>query len=99
MAVYVDWVFDTVPNKNWKYKKACHLLADRTGELIVFAVKELGLKASYMQNRDSGSMLKRHFDLTESKRKLAIKKGAIQMTRKIMHDFIQRHSFVEEEDK
>lgn len=71
MAVYVDQLM----NWGWRYGKSCHLIADSIPELITFA-KLIGMQECWFQPKSSP-----HFDLTESKRKLAIKKGAIELDR------------------
>ncbi len=77
MAVYVDMML----NHGWKLRgrviESCHLLADTKNELLEFAESKLELKPGWVQN---GSLL--HFDLTESKRTLAIKQGAVELDRK-----------------
>jgi hypothetical protein len=57
---------------NWS-----HLTADTTKELLDFAEK-LGLRASWFQN--PGHIWKEHFDVTDSKRALAIEFGAREIT-------------------
>lgn len=57
---------------NWS-----HLTADSTEELLAFA-ERLGLKTSWIQNR--GHVWKEHFDVTDSKRELAIRLGAQPIT-------------------
>ena len=76
MSVYVDPIMPTLVNKNWKYPRGCHLVADTIAELHSFAAC-LGLKSSWFQNRTMP-----HYDLTPNKRKLAVKIGAIEVDRK-----------------
>lgn len=72
MSIYVGLSFPT-PNKcKWPYKKAAHLLADTIDELHGFAQNKLYLKREWFQPKSSP-----HYDLTASKRLLAIKLGAI----------------------
>jgi hypothetical protein len=71
MATYVDraeW--------EWRGRKWCHLLADDIDELHSFAAS-LGLKPSWFQ--DKGNFP--HYDLTESKRELALRRGAVAVSR------------------
>lgn len=76
MTVYVDSL--RMPARvgriqaNWS-----HLTADTTEELLAFAAK-LGLRPSWIQNR--GHIWKEHFDVTDTKRALAIKLGAQEIT-------------------
>lgn len=65
--IYVD---DAVfPWKNYLW---CHMFADTNKELHRFATSALGLKRSWFQNHP----LLPHYDITASKRALAIKRGA-----------------------
>jgi hypothetical protein len=57
---------------NWS-----HLSADTTEELLNFAQK-LGLRPSWIQN--PGHVWKEHFDVTDTKRALAIRLGATPIT-------------------
>lgn len=77
MAVYVDSLCDY----GWHYGKSCHLVADSVSELKAFAVS-IGLKEYWLQ---SGSIP--HFDLTESKRKAAVMRGAVELNRR---DFVSK---------
>lgn len=76
MSVYVDSM--RMPARvgriqaNWS-----HLTADTAEELLAFASK-LGLKASWLQN--PGHIWKEHFDLTDTKRELALRLGAQPIT-------------------
>ncbi len=84
MAIFVDHLFCTTPFTNSKTPStfrntlASHMMSDLPGaegtnELIGFAIK-LGLQKRWIQYPGTH---KEHFDLTESKHKLAISKGAI----------------------
>ena len=73
--IYVDWLMNHGWKMHGKYIKSCHLFADTGEELIEFS-KKIGLKKNWLQK---GSLL--HFDLTESKRKLAVKNGAEELTK------------------
>jgi hypothetical protein len=77
MAVYIDNLVMAVPNKNWPYKKSCHLIADTEKELHAFA-ECIGLKRSWFQENSSID----HYDLTASKRVQAVKNGARQLSMK-----------------
>jgi hypothetical protein len=77
MAVYVDEIMACIPNKNWKWTKACHLVADTLDELHLFAAK-LGLKRAWFQNNPRLP----HYDLTEGRRKKAVELGAVEIDRK-----------------
>lgn len=71
MSVYVDKLRYWPPSSKWSYPASCHLYADSVEELHRFA-ESLGLKRSWFQDRPRFP----HYDLTASKRKLALKKGA-----------------------
>ncbi len=75
MSVYVDRLKPSVKNKNWKYDKSCHMVADTLEELHEFA-KGIKLLTSWFQNR----LGMPHYDLTEGKRAEAIKAGAIEIS-------------------
>ena len=70
--IYVDEMHAVTPNKNWPYPNACHMFADSKKELLFFA-RQVGLKKSWMQTSSQGII---HFDLTFSKRKIAVREGA-----------------------
>lgn len=72
MPVYVDPLF----NYGWRLGPSCHLFGDTAVELVDFAVGELGMAPRWIQKSRNGLL---HFDLTESKRKAAVKKGAIEL--------------------
>jgi len=76
MTVYVDDLKDSnqLLNQGWKYPMYCHLAADSIGELHEFA-RKIGLKEYWFQ---SASTIP-HYDLTESKRKEAVKAGAVPL--------------------
>lgn len=74
MTVYVDEL------RKYPYAKiaffrqgACHMTADSHEELVAFAVG-MGLKASWIQKE--GTLLE-HFDLTSSRRTVALARGAV----------------------
>lgn len=77
MAVYVDDLMTCVPNKNWRWNKSCHLIADSVEELHEFA-KRIGMKREWFQN---DSRLP-HYDLTVNRRALAVKLGAVEVDRR-----------------
>ena len=83
MSVYVDPMLPCLRSRKWKYSMSCHLVADTEEELDRMA-KSLGLKRSWRQELRRGMM---HYDLTENKRKLAIRCGAIPLPRR---EFVER---------
>lgn len=72
MSVYVDYQFPTRPTGKWPFKSACHMTADTFSELHKMADK-LELKRAWFQNHPRFP----HYDLTSTKRRLAIEMGAI----------------------
>lgn len=84
MGVYVDDMIQGLRTPRWPYGKHYHLVADTTGELHDFA-HEIGLRRSWYQHKTIP-----HYDLTAGKRTIAVRKGAIQINRKQMHDMIQK---------
>ena len=78
MAVYVDPLFYATPRNSSARslgRRWCHLTADSLDELHDFA-KSIGLKQQWFQNH----RFMPHYDLTPSKRLLAITKGAVEIT-------------------
>ena len=74
MAVYVDELFVTEKTPNWRYVKACHLTADTLEELHELA-KRVGMKREWFQNHPRHP----HYDLTATKRRLAVRLGAVEI--------------------
>jgi len=78
MSVYVDgliiWGGDDAP-RCFRNKPSCHMFADTLEELHSLAA-QIGLKSSWFQDNKR----LQHYDLTESKRKLAVRYGAIEVT-------------------
>lgn len=72
MAVYVD---DAV--WPWKGQLWCHLFADSLDELHSFA-QSIGLKREWFQ----GHTKYPHYDMNENRRKIAVKKGAIEIDKR-----------------
>lgn len=72
MSVYVDDAFEG----DWgKWTGGGHMQADTPEELHAFAAR-LGLKREWFQDRP-GRPERSHYDLTASKRDLALRLGAI----------------------
>ncbi len=78
MSVYVDELFNTAGmSEKWRFKQSCHMPADTEAELHAMAAK-LGLKREWCQYPDNP--IRRHYDLTASKRALALKHSAVPLT-------------------
>jgi hypothetical protein len=71
----------------WRGRKWCHLFADRDEELHDFA-KSIGLKREWFQS----DWRLNHYDITEKKRELAIKRGAIAVDRRFVYARIKRNT-------
>lgn len=65
--VYVDEISQRPRTQRWPYQGSSHLMADSLEELDVFA-QSIGLSATWRHND--------HYDLTRTKRQLAIEHGA-----------------------
>ena len=96
--IYVDWLC----NHGFEYfgdnVLSCHMFSDENRqELITFASK-LGFKIFISQENvllyHSYLHISRvgipHFDLTKSKRDLAISKGAIELTKENYREFLRK---------
>lgn len=84
MACYVDPLIDY----GWKLGPSCHLTADTLDELHELAAK-IGMKRSWFQ-LSAGKEIP-HYDLVASRRKLAVKYGAIEITRNEMADRVAKY--------
>ena len=73
MAVYVDDIQKY--NTNLKHKKWCHLLPGADIKELHAMAKKIGLRREWFQGKRFP-----HYDLTPSKRTLAIKNGAVETT-------------------
>lgn len=84
MAIYVD----KLRNWGWRLGPSCHLISDAppgdSTELHEFA-KKLGLKRSWFQTDGDP-----HYDLTASKRALAVHLGAIELEDRPFHEILER---------
>lgn len=70
MAVYVDDM-----NAPFGRMLMCHLIADTTAELLAM-VDKIGVQRKWIQ--DAGTH-REHFDIAQSKKKLAIQHGAVEV--------------------
>jgi len=84
MSVYVDMLM----NHGWILRghkvKSCHMTADTPEELHTMAEK-IGMKRSWFQPKSLP-----HYDLTTSRRKLALENGAIEITKNTFLDHMKR---------
>lgn len=74
MTVYVDEMQPCRPNKNWRWREACHMFADTPEELHALALR-IGLRREWYQTPEKKTL--GHYDLTRSMRRKAIKAGAV----------------------
>lgn len=79
--VYVDRLRATTPKPGWRFSSSCHLIADSNNELDRFAI-QIGLRVQWRQTSISGVV---HYDLTELRRRLAVRRGAVELSNR---DFI-----------
>lgn len=70
--VYVDNFYE-MTGRNFGRMKMCHMIADTREELLQM-VDKIGVNRKWIQSYDTP---REHFDICLSKRKLAIKFGAI----------------------
>lgn len=79
MSVYVDSLFE------WSNGSWSHMMADSVDELHAFAAK-LGLKRAWFQDKPGHP----HYDLRPSKRVLAVRLGAVEVSRREMVELAKR---------
>lgn len=85
MSVYVDPLRVVASiRKNWPYGRSCHMYADATEELHEMAGR-IGLSRSWFQDRTDFP----HYDLSAWRRQQAIARGALEVDRWHVRDFIQ----------
>lgn len=89
MAVYVDQLFDTtgLAAKGWPYKQACHMYADTLEELHTMA-RQIGHRREWFQGQNPEFP---HYDLTATRRQLALKYGAVNTSKLHMVEFVRRN--------
>lgn len=72
MAVYVDDM-----KAPFGRMKMCHMIADSTDELLAMA-DHIGIDRKWLQKAGQQD---EHFDISMSKRRLAVQLGAVEVTR------------------
>jgi hypothetical protein len=80
MPVYVDDMKAAFGNM-----VMCHMLADSTEELLAMADR-IGVHRRWLQKAGTSH---EHFDIAQSKRRLAIKAGAVEIDRKRLVEILQ----------
>ncbi len=86
MTVYVDDLFEATPRTAQARshgRRWCHMEADTEAELDAMA-RKIGLKVAYKQNGDRWLPWRTHYDLVPSKRALAVRYGAVELTSREM---------------
>lgn len=80
MSVYVD-------DMRWPYGRMimCHMIADESHQLRAMA-SYIGIRQKWIQ--DAGTP-DEHFDICLAKRRLAVKEGAIEITRRTLIQKLQ----------
>ncbi len=78
--IFVDTLKRTIPRDEsggrWRWNNYCHLFADTLDELHEFAQASCKLKREYFQNVPGFP----HYDLTLTKRRVAVRAGASEIT-------------------
>ncbi len=77
MSVYVDEIVQTKKTRRWPFGESCHLFADSIEELFEVA-GSIGLPPGWLHGVPGFP----HFDLTASKRSLAVALGAVEVDRR-----------------
>lgn len=85
--ICVDSMWSCAPNSGWQWHESCHLFdtAGDTEALHEFA-SDLGLEQRWFQDTVDFP----HYDLTRSKRELAVRSGAKEVSRRVMVSLIRR---------
>lgn len=81
MSVYVDSAF--LP---YRRMKMCHMLADSLDELHAMADR-IGIARRHFQTDSSAP----HYDICKAKRALAVKFGAVEITRMKLIELLRRN--------
>lgn len=71
--IYIDSLRECTPKKGWRWTSSCHMFADSEEELHEFA-KKIGMKKEWFQDKKLP-----HYDLTATRRQLALSMGAIEV--------------------
>ena len=82
MAVYIDGA-----RNGFGRMVMCHMLADTPEELHAMADK-IGMKRQWYQSPDKASFP--HYDLSLSRRKLAVENGAKELTRQELSAYMKQ---------
>lgn len=90
MTVYVD---PLALYGSWKYGRSCHMTCSGSFEELHTLAQKIGLKREWFQSTHVRPTLW-HYDCTASKRDLAVKYGAIEITSRqysaMIHEAVQK---------
>lgn len=95
--ILVSILYNCLPTKRWRWHRSAHLFCDSPAslnELHEFAAK-LDLKRSWFQN----DCVMPHYDLTYTKRKMAISHGAIPVNQRAEVKYLRVWRYIEEQLK
>lgn len=84
MSVYVDPLRNHGGSATFRWKQSCHMYADTLDELHAMALA-IGMKRSWFQDKLSMP----HYDLVESRRRDAVRRGSVEHTTREMVSFMQ----------
>lgn len=88
MNVYVDPLMPCIPNAHWRWRQSSHMFVDPETPLDVLHefASSIGLKRAWFQHRRGGMP---HYDLTPSRRSVAVRRGAIEVDRRMIAEAIR----------
>jgi hypothetical protein len=93
MTVYVDDIQPYGRSATWKHNESCHMTCDGPFSELHDLAQAIGLKIAWFQCHAPRPDMW-HYDLTVSKRRLAIQHGAIEITGRqysaMIHEAIER---------
>lgn len=84
--VYVDSITDYTGFTKLRWKHWCHMVADTDEELHALAAK-IGLKREWFQKKP-GKRRGNHYDLIPTKRALAVRHGAKEISDRELSTFV-----------
>jgi Protein of unknown function (DUF4031) len=79
MTVYVDELMPCGRSATWRHNESCHMTCDGPFSELHEMAQAIGLKIAWFQTKHNRCDLW-HYDLTVSKRALAIQHGAVPIT-------------------
>ena len=79
MTVYVDELRPYGRSATWRHNESCHMFCDGPFSELHDLAQAIGLKVAWFQTHAPRTDLW-HYDLTPSKRALAVRHGAVEIT-------------------